>query len=118
MGWAAGGGGEDLSFRAEDAGHGFGFGVDVEFAVNIADMGTDGANADAVFVGDLFIAKAVDEGVEDLVLADRQAVVFDEGGGRGLEGVEDAAGDVSGHRGAAMVKVENGLDDFDRGRLL
>jgi hypothetical protein len=102
------GGGEDL-------GDGFGFGVDVEFVIDIADMGADGADADAVFVGDLFVAEPVDEGVEDLVFPDGQPEVFDDGGGGGPEGLEDAAGDAGGHRGASLVEVADCLDDLFRG---
>lgn len=102
---------EFLSSRSQHPGYGLRLGVDVQLAVDIADMGADGADADAVFVGDLFIAQSVDEGVEDLVLADGQLVVLMDGRRRGLKGLQDAAGDAGCHGRPALVEIANGLDD-------
>jgi len=77
---------------AEHAGYGLSFGVDVQLVVDIADMGADGADADTIFTGNLFIAETVDERVEDLVLPDGEAVIFDQGGRGCLKGLDDTAG--------------------------
>src|SRR6185437_12915171 len=98
---------------AQHAGDGFGLGVDVELVVDIADVRADGADADTVFVGDLFIAKPIDERVENFVLADGELIVRDGcTGSYGLKALDDLSGDAGGHGGAAMIEVADSLDDL------
>lgn len=87
----------------------------MELVIDIADMRTDRADADTVFVRDLFIAEAVYKGIEDLVLPDGELVILTGGGGGGLEGLDDPAGDAGSHGGAPMVEVQDGLDDLPGG---
>lgn len=87
----------------------------MQLVVDIADMGADGADADAVFVRNLFIAKPIHKRVEDLIFPDGKLVIFPGGGGACLEGLDDPAGDAGGHGGAAMIEVPDGLDNLPGG---
>jgi hypothetical protein len=90
---------------------GFGPGADVEFFVNVADMGPDGFAADAEGGGDFLVEHAAGEMIENLLFPDGQSGGGIGFGGRFLEGLNDAAGNLARDGRAAFAQF---LDQFQK----
>jgi hypothetical protein len=79
--------------HAQVSGNGFGSRANVEFLVNMMQMGTDGQDADVEFRGDLFVAMSLRQQSQDYFLTRGQVVeavlLFDPA----LEGFNYEAGD-------------------------
>ena len=103
---------------AEVFGDGFGAGADLEFFVDAADVGVDSFEADVELVGNFFVEKSFGQEFEDFLFAGGKVFGGFGGGGGLLEALDDFAGDVAGHGGAAAIDVLNGAEEFfGRGRF-
>src|SRR5580765_1156028 len=66
----------EIHLACGKASHGFGAGADMEFLVNVPDMGVNGADAHAQFIGDFFGTPAFGEQSQDFLFAGRQMSFF------------------------------------------
>lgn len=88
-----------------------GAGADLEFGVDVDDVGADGGEADAEAVGDFLVEESLGEEPQDLVLAMREQAGEGWVGRRGLEGCDHLAGDGTRHGRATVVEF---LDRFQQ----
>src|SRR5262245_58266054 len=95
----------------QEAGDGFGAGSDVEFFVDVSEVGVDGLDADRQFVGDFFGAITAGEESEDLALALSQICLALGRWRVGLEGLHEHSGNLAGHRRAAAMDFFDGRKD-------
>ena len=96
-------------------GHSLSAGADVKFFVDAADISIDSRQADVEAIGDFLVEITASQQVQHLSLARGELRA---GRGHLAERLNDLSGDVAGHRGAAVVHVFEGLQQFLAGSLL
>ena len=99
---------------AQEFHDGFGAGLDVKFFVNGVEVGADGAQGNAEMVGDFFVKVTFGEKSENFLFAFGEFFNLGLGFLDLLEMVDDLAGDLHGHGGAAGMNLFDRLDKFGR----
>ncbi len=92
--------------------------VDVQLLVDAADVVADGVDGDPKAIADVLVAVAVGEHADDARFVRRERLFGLLDGTGHLQGDDDLAGDVGGHRGTALVRFANRLEQARRRRLL